>query len=101
MRTPYWAIISVCWAVFWIYWSFATPRRQPTKRRAARAFTVLNTGLLYLSFVLILLGRSVLGSLGRLVVPQAVLIDVMGTAFAITGVAFAIWSRQLLRNKDR
>ena len=98
MRTPYWAIISVCWAVFWIYWSFATPRRQPTKRRAARAFTVLNTGLLYLSFVLILLGRSVLGSLGRLVVPQAVLIDVMGTAFAITGVAFAIWSRQLLRN---
>ena len=98
MPTPYWAIISVCWAVFWIYWSFASPRRQPTKLRAARAFTVLNTSWLYLGFLLVLLGRSVLGSLGRLIVPQGILIDIMGTAFAITGVAFAIWSRQLLRN---
>ena len=98
MPAPYWAIISVSWAVFWIYWSFATPRRQPAKRKAARAFTVLNTGLLYLGFLLVLLGRSVLGSLGRAVVPQAILIDIIGTVFAITGVAFAIWSRQLLRN---
>jgi protein-S-isoprenylcysteine O-methyltransferase Ste14 len=98
MPAPYWTIISVSWAVFWIYWSFATPRRLPTKRKAARAFTVLNTGLLYLGFLLVLLGRSVPGSLGLLVVPQALLIDVMGTVFAIAGVAFAIWSRQLLRN---
>jgi protein-S-isoprenylcysteine O-methyltransferase Ste14 len=59
---------------------------------------VLNTGLLYLSFLLVLLGRSVPGSLGLLIVPQAILIDVTGTVFAITGVAFAIWSRQSLRN---
>jgi protein-S-isoprenylcysteine O-methyltransferase Ste14 len=98
MPAPYWAIISVCWAVFWIYWSFGTPRRRPSKRKVARTFTVLNTGLLYLGFLLILLGRSVPGSLGLLVVPQAILIDVMGTVFAIAGVAFAIWSRQSLRN---
>jgi protein-S-isoprenylcysteine O-methyltransferase Ste14 len=59
---------------------------------------MLNTGLLYLGFILVLLGRSVPGSLGRLVVPQAIPIDVAGTVFAITGVAFAIWSRQILRN---
>jgi protein-S-isoprenylcysteine O-methyltransferase len=59
---------------------------------------VLNTGLLYLSFLLVWLGRSVPGWLGLLIVPQNTVIDVMGTAFAIMGVAFAIWSRQLLRN---
>jgi protein-S-isoprenylcysteine O-methyltransferase Ste14 len=59
---------------------------------------VLNTGLLYLGFILILLGRSVPGSLGLLVVPQTILIDVIGTVFAIAGVTFAIWSRQSLRN---
>jgi protein-S-isoprenylcysteine O-methyltransferase Ste14 len=98
MPAPYWTITSICWAVFWIYWSFATPRRQPAKRKAARAFMVLNTGLLYMSFLLILLGRSVPGLLGLLVVPQTILIDVIGTVFAIAGVALAIWSRQSLRN---
>jgi len=98
MPAPYWTIISVSWAVFWIYWSFATPRRLPTKRKAARAFTVLNTGFLYLGFLLILLGRSAPGLLGLLVVPQTILIDVIGTVVVIAGVAFAIWSRQSLKN---
>lgn len=98
MPAPYWEIISVCWAVFWIYWSFATPRRRPSKRKAARTFTVLNTGLLYLGFLSVLLGRSLPGLLGLLVVSQVIPIDIMGTIFAIAGVAFAIWSRQSLRN---
>jgi protein-S-isoprenylcysteine O-methyltransferase Ste14 len=101
MPAPYWAIISICWAVFWIYWSFATPRRHSSKRKVARTFTLLNTGLLYLGFLLILLGRSVSGSLGWLVVPQTMLIHVMGTVFVIAGVAFAIWSRHSLRTNWR
>lgn len=96
MPAPYWEIISVCWVTFWIYWSFATPRRRPSKRKVARTFTVLNTGLLYLGFLLILLGRSLPGSLGALFVPQAIPMDVTGTVSAILGVAFAIWSRQTL-----
>jgi protein-S-isoprenylcysteine O-methyltransferase Ste14 len=59
---------------------------------------VFNTGLLYLGFLLVLLGRSVPGWLGRLVVPQAIPLDMTGTMVAIIGVAFAIWSRQSLRN---
>jgi protein-S-isoprenylcysteine O-methyltransferase Ste14 len=98
MSAPYWAITSVCWMVFWVYWSFGAPRRRPPKRKVARTFTVLNTGLLYLSFLLILLGRSIPGSLGQLFVPQTIPIDVTGTVFAIIGVIFAIWSRQSLRN---
>ena len=98
MPAPYWNITSTCWMVFWIYWSFGAPRRQPSKRKVAHTFTVLNTGLLYLGFLLILLGRSVPGSLGLLIVPQTIPIDVTGTVFAIIGVAFAIWSRQSLRN---
>ena len=98
MPSPYWEITSICWMVFWIYWSFGAPRRRPSKRKVVRTFTVLNTGLLYLGLILVLLGRSVPGSLGLLFVPQATLIDVTGTVFAIIGVAFAIWSRQSLRN---
>ena len=98
MPAPYWAIISLCWVLFWMYWSFGAPRKQPSRRTVARTFTVLNTGLLYLGFILILLGRSLPGPLGRLVVPQAIPIRVTGTVFAIIGVAFAIGSRQSLRN---
>ncbi len=98
MPAPYWEIISVCWVVFWIYWTFTTHRGHPSKRKVARTFTVLNTGLLYLGFLLILLGRRLPGSLDLLVVPQGIPIDVTGTIFAILGVAFAIWSRQSLRN---
>jgi protein-S-isoprenylcysteine O-methyltransferase Ste14 len=98
VSAPYWEITSVCWAVFWIYWSFATPRRRPSKRKIARTFTVLNTGLLYLGFLLVLLGRSLPGSPGLLVVPEVIPVEVTGTVFAIIGVAFAIWSRQLLRD---
>ena len=98
MPAPYWAIISVCWVVFWVYWSFGAPRRRPLKRKVARTFTVLNTGLLYLSFLLVLLGRSVPGLLGLLFVSPTIPIEVTGTVFAILGVAFAIWSRQSLHS---
>ena len=98
MPPAYWNITSVCWMVFWIYWSFGAPRRRPSKRKVARTFTVLNTGLLYLGFLLVLLGRSVPGSLSLLFAPPGIPIDVTGTVFAIIGVAFAIWSRQSLRN---
>lgn len=98
MLAPYWEIISVCWLVFWTYWAVSTLRRLPSKRKVALTFTVLNTGLLYLGFLLVLLGRSAPVSLGRLFVPQAIIVDVAGTVFAIVGVTFAIWSRQLLGN---
>ena len=98
MPAPYWVITSVCWMILWVYWSIGAPRGRPSKRKVARTFTVLNTGLLYLSFLLVWLGRSVPGWLGLLIVPQNIVIDVMGTAFAIMGVAFAIWSRQSLRD---
>jgi protein-S-isoprenylcysteine O-methyltransferase Ste14 len=98
MPAPYWTITSVCWAAFWVYWSFGAPRGRPAKRKVARTFTVLNTGLLYLGFLLVLLGRGIPGSLGLLFAPQTILIDVTGTVFVIAGVAFAIWSRQVLRH---
>ena len=77
---------------------FRSPSKGPSKRKVARTFTVLNTGLLYLGFLLVLLGRSVPGSLSLLFAPPGIPIDVTGTVFAIIGVAFAIWSRQSLRN---
>jgi protein-S-isoprenylcysteine O-methyltransferase Ste14 len=98
MPAPYWEITSVCWMICWIYWSFGAHRRRRAKRKVARTFTVLNTGLLYLGFLLVLLARSLPGSLGLLFVPQTIPIDVSGTVFTIVGVAFAVWSRLSLRN---
>ena len=98
MPSPYWEIISICWVIFWVYWSFGAPRKRPAKRRVARTFTAFNTGLLYLGLLLILLGRSLPGPLGLQVVPPAMPIHVWGTVCTILGVAFAIWSRQSLRH---
>lgn len=98
MTAPYWEIISVCWVVFWVYWSFASPRRRHARRKVTRAFTVVNTGLLYLGFLFVLSGRSAPALLGLLFVPQAIPMYVLGTVLTIAGVAFAIWSRQSLRN---
>ena len=63
MPKPYWEIISVCWVAFWIYWSLSTRRRPAPKRQVSLTFTVLNTALLYVGFVLVLLGRADLGPL--------------------------------------
>ena len=98
MPIPYWEIISICWFVFSIYWAIRGIRRRRSKRKAALIFTVLNNGLLYLGFILVLLGRSVPSSLSLLFLPQAIPIYVTGTVFAIAGVGFAIWSRHSLRN---
>jgi len=98
MPVPYWEIICVCWAVFWIYWTIRELRWRRSKRKAALTFTVLNSGLLYLGFIMVLLGRSAPSSLGLLLLPQAIPIQILGTVFAIVGVGFAIWSRQSLSN---
>jgi protein-S-isoprenylcysteine O-methyltransferase Ste14 len=98
MPIPYWEIISVCWLLFSIYWAIRGIRRHRSKRKAALIFTVLNNGLLYLGFILVLLGRSVPSSLSLLFLPQAIPIHITGTISVIVGVGFAIWSRQLLRN---
>jgi protein-S-isoprenylcysteine O-methyltransferase Ste14 len=98
MPVPYWEIICVCWAVFWIYWTIRELRWRRSKRKVALTFTVLNSGLLYLGFIMVLLGRSAPSSLGLLLLPQAIPIQILGTVFAIVGVGFAIWSRQSLSN---
>ena len=97
MPAPYWTITSICWVIFWVYWSFGSRRRHPSKRKVALTFTVVNTSLLYLGFLLIWLGRGISGPLGLLVIPQSTLIAVTGTAFTIIGVVFAIWSRLSLK----
>jgi len=98
MPVPYWEIICVCWMVFLIYWRLRSIRSLHSKRKVALTFTVSNNVLLFLGLLLVLLGRSVSGSLGLLFLPQVIFIHITGTIFAIAGVSFAIWSRHLLRN---
>lgn len=98
MPVPYWEIISVCWLVFAIYWAIRGIRRSHLKRKATLSFTVLNNSLLYLGFLLVLLGRTAPSFLHLLFLPQIIPLHITGTVFAVVGVGFAIWSRQLLKN---
>ncbi|MFN8504629.1 methyltransferase family protein [Kouleothrix sp.] len=98
MPVPYWEIISVSWMIFYVYWTFRAIRRHRPRRKAARTFTILNNFALYIGFLLVLLGRSIPGSLSLLFAPQFASIHITGTVFTIVGVSFAIWSRTLLKN---
>jgi protein-S-isoprenylcysteine O-methyltransferase Ste14 len=119
MAGPYWEIISGCWVMFWVYWTISARRFRAPRREVSLTFTVLNTVLLYSGFVLVLASRVDVGPLALrftsgaeladvltiawLVGPLALrftsgaaYIDIAGTALAVAGVAFAIWSRRVL-----
>jgi protein-S-isoprenylcysteine O-methyltransferase Ste14 len=96
MPRPYWEIISGCWVVFWVYWSVSALRVRAPTRKASLAFTVLNTGLLYAGFVLVLLGRIDVGLFSLRFTSDPVYIDAAGTVLTIAGFALAIWSRRVL-----
>lgn len=96
MAGPYWAITSVCWVVFVIYWSLSTHRIRAAKRKASLTFTILNTLLLYAGFVFTLVRRVDLGPLSLRFVPEAAWVNVAGTALVIAGFGLAMWSRRVL-----
>jgi protein-S-isoprenylcysteine O-methyltransferase Ste14 len=96
MSGPYWAIIAWCWVVFWVYWTVSGLRIRAPRRKASLAFTILNTALLYAGFVLVLVGRFAIGPLAIRFTSDAAYSSIAGTAFAVAGVALAIWSRRVL-----
>jgi len=96
MSGPYWAIIAWCWVVFWVYWTVSARRLHAPRRKASLAFTILNTGLLYAGFVLVLVGRQVIGPLAIRFTSEAAYSYIAGTALVVAGVALAIWSRRVL-----
>jgi protein-S-isoprenylcysteine O-methyltransferase Ste14 len=99
MSGPYWAIIAWCWVVFWVYWTVSGLRIRAPRRKASLAFTILNTALLYAGFVLVLVGRQVIGPLAIRFTSEAAysyIAYIVGTAFVVAGVALAIWSRRVL-----
>ena len=96
MASPHWAITSGCWVVFWVYWTVSTRRLHAPKRQASLTFTMLNTLLLYVGFVFALISRVHLGPLSFRFVPEAIYVQVAGTALVVTGVGLAIWSRWVL-----
>src|SRR5512137_3030371 len=96
MPGPYWEIISWCWIVFWVYWTVSALRIHAPRRKASLAFTILNTVLLYVGFVLVLVGRFNIGPLAIRLTSEAAYSYIAGTAFVVAGVALAIWSRRVL-----
>jgi protein-S-isoprenylcysteine O-methyltransferase Ste14 len=96
MPSPYWQIISGCWVAFWVYWSLSAGTINAPKRQVPLSFTILNTALLYVGFVLVLIGRANFGPLALRLPSGAAAIDVVGTLLVVAGVALAIWSRRVL-----
>jgi protein-S-isoprenylcysteine O-methyltransferase Ste14 len=96
MAGPYWTIIAWCWVVFWVYWTISARRIRAPRRKASLAFSILNTLLLYAGFVLVLVGRQIIGPLAIRFTSEAAYSSIAGTAFVIAGVVLAIWSRRVL-----
>ncbi len=96
MPRPYWEIISGCWFVFWVYWSLGVLGIRAPKRKVSFAFTVLNTGLLYIGFVLVLAGHMGPQPLALRFTSDTTWIDGAGTVLVVAGIALAIWSRRVL-----
>ncbi len=94
--TSYWSVVAMCWVVFWFYWSVNGRRMHAPKRTVSWAFTMPNTILLYVGFVLMLIQRNVLGFLGIRFAPSTDWLQATATMLVMLGVAFAIWSRFVL-----
>lgn len=96
VMTPYWEIVAGCWVVFWLFWTISGVRVHSPKRKASRAFTILNGGMLYAGFALVLIRHIDVEPIAFHFVSGGRLVAVAGTSLVILGVAFAIWSRWVL-----
>ena len=86
----------MCWVVFWLYWSVSGWRLHTPKRTVSWAFTIPNTLLLYVGFVLMLIQRNLFAPLGIRLAPSTDWLQATSTMLVVLGVAFAIWSRFVL-----
>lgn len=93
---PYWSAVATCWVVFWLYWTLTGWPIRASKRTISWAFTIPNTLLLYVGFVLMLIQRDLFAPLGIRVVPAVGWLKATGTLLVVLGVAFAIWARFVL-----
>lgn len=96
MRTPYLLIAVACWWALFLVWLpgyFGRLRRRdgPAPYRAEQ---LVVTGLLFLCFLLMFMSRRLAFRVP--LTPQTPALGVLGDAFAIVGVAFAIWARVVL-----
>ena len=96
MRRPYSEIVGLCWLAFWVYWSLRSLRTRRPLTHASWPFTIADTVILYIGFVLIFLGRAATSRFSPRFTSDAAWIGVLGTALVIAGIAFAIWSRAAL-----
>lgn len=91
----HWNIVASCWVLFWLYWSVSGLRVRVPKRIVPLTFTVPNSILLYVGFVLVL-ARFDVAPLATRIVPSSAGFETAATLLVIAGVALAVWSRIVL-----
>jgi protein-S-isoprenylcysteine O-methyltransferase Ste14 len=96
MTPPFSQIVAVCWFVLLVYWNISAWRRRASKRSASWAFTIWNTGLLYVGFVLVFMGYIRVEPDVLRYTSRAAWVKVLGSALVTLGVMLAIWSRWVL-----
>jgi protein-S-isoprenylcysteine O-methyltransferase Ste14 len=92
----YWNIVAACWVALVLYWIVSGLRVRAPKRTVSLMFTVPNTLLLYMGFVLALMQRFDVAPLSTRLAPTADWFESIATFLAVSGVAFSIWSRSVL-----
>jgi protein-S-isoprenylcysteine O-methyltransferase Ste14 len=90
------AIIGFLWIAFALYWFIAGALVKPVLRRQSIASRAVQGSGTIAGFVLIFYTRLQLGPLEQQVLPASNVLDFVGLAFTIAGLAFAVWARVYL-----
>jgi protein-S-isoprenylcysteine O-methyltransferase Ste14 len=86
----YWLVAVICWTALNVYWAVAS--RHMRLAPGSRCLWLLSMGEL----LLYALPLSSVPILGFRLVPRTPAVELLGAAWSVLGVGFAIWSRHVL-----
>ena len=86
-------ILEWMWMVFGVYWLIAAQRAKAARTTESPIYRVFRLLLLVITFILLFAKWAAVGFLGRSFFPQKQPLAYLGFAFALAGLAIAIWAR--------
>jgi protein-S-isoprenylcysteine O-methyltransferase Ste14 len=88
--------INFVWLLVGVYWAIGALRTKPSVRREPSFMRIVQMGLLFSAYLLLLAGFTRVGVLGIRVVPFDPRIGWVGFCFVVAGAIVAVWARTIL-----
>lgn len=86
-------ILMVLWALFWGYWGMAALRTGKTERAEDKVSRLIHLGLVGSAFALVALEPLRIGPMAWNILPQVMILHILGIIIAALGMIFAVWAR--------